>query len=66
MEPRRKGKAAEAESSTTEKTDQPLIFQSGLDALRRRRADFFDVQGIGRLKDCQGGPKSGGTSGLEH
>jgi hypothetical protein len=27
-----------------------------LDGLRRRRADFFDVQGVGRFKDRQGGP----------
>ena len=33
-----------------------LCFQPGLNALRRRRADLFDVQGVGRLEDRQGGP----------
>lgn len=35
------------------------MFNLGPDALRRRRADFFDRQGIGRLEDRQGGPADG-------
>ena len=37
-----------------------LMVDLGLDGLRRRRADFFDLQGVGRLEDCERGPEPDG------
>jgi hypothetical protein len=36
------------------------MFDLGPDALRRRRADFVGLHGVGRLEDCEGDPEPHG------
>jgi hypothetical protein len=41
---------------SSKRIEKPIVFHLGLDALRRRRADRFDLQGVGRLENRQRGP----------
>jgi hypothetical protein len=44
------------DGSTYQRFDELLIVDLGPDAFRRRRADLFGRDGVGRLEDRQAGP----------